>query len=583
MIGRLYNEAHGEHFVNTHPEGITKFLSTRLAKELKFETLKGQEMLVDLSRRGNADGTVVGKLARLDHAAEDANDADIHAPFRATTLSCVGWKSAACPYKIDETLLVVGEADFSWSASLSRRRREDGRSQSGGTRCSHRCFVGRLLATSYEDLRTLESKYAQVDASISELRDAGAIVAHGVDGTDLRSCEVVRDHAPFDVVLFNFPHVGSNQGLANSIAENKALLRGFLASASELLAPLGEVHVTLVYRYPYTAWLSQLRDETAGFKLLGLEYLGNSEFDFAAYPGYSHQATTHVEKGALNVATRCLTHAWRRVKEAPKTSLASSKAGANGASPCAKSSKRRKRVRSPAAMSAATAEGAAAAPTAAAFHVDAHADAKAGQNKSSLTSSPAPAARQVASTGVAQQQPALPRRQAQTEDQKLQERFVRQMQKSKSLREGDSGRDIGSHSQQSGEAGQAKRRKKATKMYAGAEGPRLVGQASAKSSSLPGSAKKAGAGRLAKPESGIDVTTQKAEADLASASAFKKVKKGVAEVKIAKAIVKEQLGMTASKKKLAKAVVENGSAKHVLKKKLAKAVSSMKPGSLSSI
>eukprot|EP00965_Chrysotila_dentata_P242925 6205136-Pleurochrysis_carterae.AAC.2 len=36
-------------------------------------------------------------------------------------------------------------------------------------------YAGRLLATSYEDLRTLESKYAQVDASISELRDAGGM------------------------------------------------------------------------------------------------------------------------------------------------------------------------------------------------------------------------------------------------------------------------------------------------------------------------------------------------------------------------------------------------------------------------
>eukprot|EP00965_Chrysotila_dentata_P242924 6205136-Pleurochrysis_carterae.AAC.1 len=121
-------------------------------------------------RRGNADGTVVGKLARLDHAAEDANDADIHAPFRATTLSCVGWKSAACPYKIDETLLVVGEADFSWSASLSRRRREDGRSQSGGTRCSHRCFVGACVAVTWctiDDARTHARTHARTNAGTS--------------------------------------------------------------------------------------------------------------------------------------------------------------------------------------------------------------------------------------------------------------------------------------------------------------------------------------------------------------------------------------------------------------------------------
>jgi hypothetical protein len=44
------------------------------------------------------------------------------------------------------------------------------------------------------------------------------------------------------------------------------------------------VHVTLVHRYPYTAWRKAWADGVAG-----LAYLGCAPFEFGAFAGYRHQ------------------------------------------------------------------------------------------------------------------------------------------------------------------------------------------------------------------------------------------------------------------------------------------------------
>ena len=44
------------------------------------------------------------------------------------------------------------------------------------------------------------------------------------------------------------------------------------------------MHVTLVHRYPYTAWRKAWADGVAG-----LAYLGCAPFEFGAFAGYRHQ------------------------------------------------------------------------------------------------------------------------------------------------------------------------------------------------------------------------------------------------------------------------------------------------------
>ena len=275
MVGRLYREAHGRHFADACGVTLNRFLRGRLAAELEFEAQKGQEVLLAMRERAEGNSTadaVTGRLGRGPGAARYAG----------------------------AELLVVGEADFSWSEALLGEA-----SSSAAARL--------LTTTSYEAEGELAAKYDGVVDCAARLRAAGAAVRHGVDAR--RLSDAFGDQRRFDVVVFHFPHTGTDAGLAASIDENRALLRDFLAAAAAVLRPGGEVHVTLVHRYPYTAWRAPL--VAAGGAGAALEFLGAAPFDFGAYPGYHHQATTRNTSSALDVATRCLTYAWWRPLYAP--------------------------------------------------------------------------------------------------------------------------------------------------------------------------------------------------------------------------------------------------------------------------
>ena len=356
MVGRLYHDAHGSHFGEAFPEGLNKFMRSHLASELSFEAQKGQEVLVDLQRRGEARAFLAAeskkqrkqerKPKRKREDGDDVKGADDSAaglPSAASTTAVSGRlgklgmpQAYALP---SERLLVLGEADFSWASSLlplcdpSERRR-------------------RLTTTSYDSKQTLCEKYGAkaVEANVAALKTAGASVLHGIDATRLADYPELLRRAPFDLIVFVFPHAGGAEGLDASIQANRELLRTLLREQSgRMLAEGGEVHVTLVHRYPYTAWLTGLTSEKEdstmpaskrpraeqpadGSAVPPLAYLGAAPFEFGAFGGYQHRATSRVDGGdggALDVATRCLTHVWRRgvvddvVEERP-TEVASS-------------------------------------------------------------------------------------------------------------------------------------------------------------------------------------------------------------------------------------------------------------------
>ena len=357
MVGRLYHEAHGVHFNEALSTPITRFMHEKMSNELSFETQKGQEVLVDLRRRGESRAFIAEgskkqrkedkkrKLADESGAASTSGGdkkaaGDTPAPagddptvVRGGRLRTLGLPGAyANP---DERLLLIGEADFSFAAALVRL-------------CDEGVRRRRLTATSYDDRATLRAKYGGeiVDANVAKVKAVGASVLHSIDASTLSDAPELRARGPFDLLVFMFPHTGGDAGLASSIEENRALLRAtVMREAPKMLRPDGELHITLVHRYPYTAWLDGLKAPPARLNkgtatsaakgggaatsspATALEYLGAHPFEFGCFGGYQHRATSKVaggNAGALDVMTRCTTHVWRAsATESPSLSEAS--------------------------------------------------------------------------------------------------------------------------------------------------------------------------------------------------------------------------------------------------------------------
>ena len=104
------------------------------------------------------------------------------------------------PFSPTDRILLVGEGDFSFSHSLL--------SAHG---CTH------LVATSYDKVSALRSKYPQAASNIAALEaEENCIVRYGVDATKLGKPGVADGvgggkevkRGGFDKVVFNFPHVG---------------------------------------------------------------------------------------------------------------------------------------------------------------------------------------------------------------------------------------------------------------------------------------------------------------------------------------------------------------------------------------
>jgi hypothetical protein len=131
---------------------------------------------------------------------------------------------------------VFGDANLSFSRNLARHR----------TALGH---VGRVIATTFEELETLRERYAEVDTVIEELESHFAEVYHGVD------CTRIGIDPRFDglrgslgAVYYNYPHSGAVGGffdghpMVNWRHEN--LMRLFFRALRSFTKPGGSVKVS---------------------------------------------------------------------------------------------------------------------------------------------------------------------------------------------------------------------------------------------------------------------------------------------------------------------------------------------------
>lgn len=66
----------------------------------------------------------------------------------------------------------------------------------------------------------------------------------GVNGERLHDCRELV--APYDAVVFNFPHCGLGiKDKLRNVAANQALVVGFAQSAIQMIHDAGEIHITV--------------------------------------------------------------------------------------------------------------------------------------------------------------------------------------------------------------------------------------------------------------------------------------------------------------------------------------------------
>ncbi|KAK3495147.1 uncharacterized protein B0T23DRAFT_127487 [Neurospora hispaniola] len=190
------------------------------------------------------------------------------------------------PFSPDENILLVGDGDLSFAASLVEH---------------HRCT--NLTASIYEkDLDELSAKYPHVRANVDKiLAVPGCKVLYNVDArrmapfahkakTKDKQAGRVEQVGTMDRIIFNFPHVGGKSTDVNrQVRYNQELLVDFFKRSLLSLAPGGSVIVTLFEGEPYTLW--NIRD-LARHSDLAVEK--SFKFQARAYPGYHHARTLGV-------------------------------------------------------------------------------------------------------------------------------------------------------------------------------------------------------------------------------------------------------------------------------------------------
>jgi len=138
----------------------------------------------------------------------------------STSAAAAAASLATIPFEHDDTILLLGEANFSFAHALLLRH-----------------HPGHLIcATAYDSEAECEEKYPDAKKHIKALRDAGARVLFGVDAGALEKSKEVGKGRRFSRVVFNFPHTG--KGITDqdrNVRSNQEMLLRTLRSVSAVL------------------------------------------------------------------------------------------------------------------------------------------------------------------------------------------------------------------------------------------------------------------------------------------------------------------------------------------------------------
>mmetsp|Transcript_66398 Transcript_66398/g.175812 ORF Transcript_66398/g.175812 Transcript_66398/m.175812 type:complete len:634 (-) Transcript_66398:27-1928(-) len=132
--------------------------------------------------------------------------------------------------------LVLGDANLTFSVILAQHRKVLG-------------HVGRIVATTFENVETLRERYDEIDDTIHELEGHLAEVLHNVDCTRLAVDPRFKDmESKFGAVYYNFPHAGVVRGFFDGHPfvrwRHENLMQLFFRALRAFVKPGGVVKVS---------------------------------------------------------------------------------------------------------------------------------------------------------------------------------------------------------------------------------------------------------------------------------------------------------------------------------------------------
>lgn len=98
------------------------------------------------------------------------------------------------PYDEDDTILLIGEGNFSYTLSLLSPPH------------SHPAHL--VLATAYDTEAVCYEKYPDAAEHVRQIKERGAGVEFGVDAAQLGRCKAIGKQPRWSRIVFNFPHAG---------------------------------------------------------------------------------------------------------------------------------------------------------------------------------------------------------------------------------------------------------------------------------------------------------------------------------------------------------------------------------------
>ncbi|KAL2475961.1 protein of unknown function (DUF2431) [Abeliophyllum distichum] len=170
-------------------------------------------------------------------------------------------------YNSYHRILLVGEGDFSFSASLA---------VAFG-------FAFFMIATSLDSRDFLKKNYKHAMSNIEKLRSRGCIVMHEIDATKIANHHFLGGKT-FDRVIFNFPFAGFFNELSRDaqLKKHRRLVRRFLKNAKEMVSENGEIHISHKTNKFHIEWNLESVASSHGLKLI--EAVKFNQYD---YPGYN--------------------------------------------------------------------------------------------------------------------------------------------------------------------------------------------------------------------------------------------------------------------------------------------------------